>query len=285
MNPAQKNEESLLQLHKTFSVIDPIRRIDRTLLWAGVACLVMVPFSILFTVLDNRVLDGANVWIKPMKFQISVGIFLLTLAVMLPLAGTKFRKTTWGRTTVWMAVAMSAFEIFWITLQAARAERSHYNDENAFYNFMYVLMGIGAVLLSITPVSVAIASSLNRLKNNHDRIIRWAMCMGVVASLVGSVGIGTMLGGEPKHYPNPDEASNQTLPIVEWQAERGDLRIAHFVGLHAFQGIFVLGFLMSRCRIRLAYATIAVVTLAWIMCTLALAQIAINNQAPWAIFQ
>jgi uncharacterized membrane protein (DUF441 family) len=113
-----------------------LRQADRTLVVVGLVFLACVPLCTVLAPLDERMLDGSNVWLKPIKFQLSVGIFMLTLALMMPLAGGGFRTSRWGRGTVWIAFVTSAFEIAWITLRAGLGERSHYATDAVFGGFM-----------------------------------------------------------------------------------------------------------------------------------------------------
>jgi hypothetical protein len=64
------------------------------------------------------------------------------------------------RLLVAAALGASAFEIGYITLQAARGLASHYNVGDPFHGAMYTLMGVGAVTL--TAVSPALAVLLVR---------------------------------------------------------------------------------------------------------------------------
>ncbi|MEM1329125.1 MAG: hypothetical protein AAGG07_01050 [Planctomycetota bacterium] len=262
-----------------------VSQADRAVLRAGVAILCLVPISVAGALLDGRTLDGAQVWLKPLKFQISVGIYLLTLAIMISLATERFRRSIAGRATVWTAISTSLFEIAWITLQAARAERSHYATDTAFGQVMYALMGIGAVLLSLTPVVFAIAAWSSRSNDSSLRPLRWGVGLGAMVTLLGAAGVGILLGGSPDHYPEPgtDPAEDPRVALAGWSTTGGDLRIAHFVGLHAMQGIPLLSLLLLRIPHRVAIAILITIALAWAAAIVILAQLALSDHAPWPL--
>ena len=259
-----------------------LRGADRTLLATGLLFLLCAPASLALSIVDPRTLDGVNVWHKPLKFQVSVAVFLVTLACMAPFAGERFRRSRWGRGVVRVAVATSVFEIAWITLQAARGQRSHYNADSDFGAGMYGAMGVAAVLLSLTPVAVAVGAALNRRAPAAFGVVRFGMLLGAVASLVGAAGIGLMLGGQPAHYPGADEAAGARIPVVGWSTTGGDLRIAHFVGLHALQGLFGLALLLSlvRAPARPAKVALALAGAAWVGATIVLARLALDGVSP-----
>ena len=45
------------------------------------AMFALIPPSMAAYGLDTRTIDGINIWMKPLKFEVSVGVFLMTLAV------------------------------------------------------------------------------------------------------------------------------------------------------------------------------------------------------------
>lgn len=260
-----------------------LRDADRSLLWAAGAMAALAPVSLVLLVTDGRVLDGANVWAKPLKFQLSLAIFFATLALMVGLVAPRLRRGLWVRGAVWIAIGTGVFEIVWITLRAAMAERSHYATDTAFGTAMYVLMGIGAVLLSLTPLVVSVVLMCSRLASEPARVLRWGVCVGTFAGLVGTAWVGQQLGSNPAHYPSGAEDAASRLPVVGWSTERGDLRIAHFVGMHAMQGLFVLALLCAWRPGRWARAVLVVVGAAWVAATVLLARMAVRDESPFGL--
>ena len=261
-----------------------VGRADRTLVVVGLAILACVPVCAALAVFDARVLDGSNLWLKPLKFQISVGTFLLTLAVMVPLASEGFRRSWLGRAAVWTAICTSVFEIVWITLQAGLGQRSHYATDTAFGAMMYALMGIAAALLSLTPVMIALGAMWTNRRDPRLASARWGVALGSLIAFVGAAGIGVMLAGSPNHYPIDAQDQSSRIPIAGWSLERGDLRIAHFVGLHALQGLFTIGLIMTGVPIRWARAMLSIAALVWLVVILWLARTALEGASPFAWF-
>lgn len=256
---------------------------DRPLAYTGLAVLAAMPFTVLLALIDDRVLDGFNLWFKPLKFQASTAIYLLTLALMVPLTGAAFRRGWTGRATVWLAIATGVFEVAWITLRAGLGLRSHY-AESAFGSAMYVAMGVGAVILSLTCVVLAagalIAPGRLRLLVN----VRFGVAFGAAVAIIGAIGIGGMLSNHPAHYPTDANDAANRIPIVGWSLDRGDLRIAHFIGLHALQGLFALGLLLVRIPHRKAIPLLAVIAATWLSGVLWLATLANGGRSPFSVF-
>ncbi|KJV09292.1 hypothetical protein VZ95_12350, partial [Elstera litoralis] len=68
--------------------------------------------------LDDRHINDISVWIKPMKFQASLAIHLLTVALLLEFLQKEKR---FSRLVFWLSVVLittSLFEMIYITYQA-----------------------------------------------------------------------------------------------------------------------------------------------------------------------
>lgn len=208
--------------------------------------------------LDERALRGANVWLKPMKFAASIGLLALTTAWFaghLPATRRAGRAIDW---IVWLLIGAGSFELAYITLQAALGQGSHYNVGDAFHATMYGLMGLGAIMLTATQPMLAW-----QLYRHPDparpAAYRQAILIGLVLTFVLGAGVGGILSGQQP------PTGGQTLPLVGWALGGGDLRPAHFVGIHAGQLLPLFGFAVAALGLRRAKTWVWAATVLYVM--------------------
>ena len=190
--------------------------------------------------LDPRLLAGVGVWVKPMKFQLSLCVFLLTLALFYPLAGPGFRGSWAGRFVVWGPVLAAVFEVAYISLRAALGQASHFNIATPLAGLGYSLMGVGAVVL------VAAAGVLGWHVHRAGRAGAWpagvpsllgrATAWGLLMSgVLGFITGAAISGGGSSLVGSALGAGAAHVPLFGWSLQQGDLRVAHFLALHAMQ--------------------------------------------------
>ena len=105
--------------------------------------LAMVP-ALLALGLDERTLRGVGVWVKPLKFMASVGLFSISTAWFIGLLPVQRRDSLPVRVVVWTILLAGGFEVIYITLMASLGQASHYNFSNALHVALYSAMGAGA---------------------------------------------------------------------------------------------------------------------------------------------
>ena len=188
---------------------------------------------------DSRTLLGINVWVKPLKFALSGGIYILTSGFLITLYPFSKRK----KNIVNNIVSWTLFiEICIIVLQAARGVRSHYNQSSLFDGILFGLMGI---LISIVVfVMVFFIVETIRLKLNTPRHVQWGILLGWLVVFFGSWVGGQMIGQMAHNVGVPD--GGEGLPLLNWSTIAGDLRIAHFFGLHGIQIIPLFAVVLTK---------------------------------------
>jgi hypothetical protein len=200
---------ALLQRHRALAIFG-------ALMW-----LAMVP-TLLAWGLDDRALRGVSVWSKPLKFMFSVGLFSLCSAWfvgLLPEARRRDLPVTLAAATL---IGAGLFEVVYITLMAALGQASHFNYDRPLFVMMYLLMGVGA--LSMTATQLVFAAPI--VRHAAPGLLR----DGVVAGLLFTFLLGTAAGA-PLSAMRPPEGAG---PLWGWHLS-GDLRPAHFLGMHAQQ--------------------------------------------------
>jgi len=208
-----------------------------TLALYGMALLALSAVALTLQVVDPRLLDsGISVWVKPAKFFSSVGIFALTAAWFFGYIRPERRRSRPMRATVAMLIFAGTFELLWICWQAAHGLESHFNTGTPFYTMMYALMGIFAALLVGTTLPLAWEIACRPAKG-----LRPDLVVAVVVGLLLTFLLGGILGGYMSSQSGHSVGleGDRTL-LFGWNRSGGDLRIAHFFGIHAEQAIPIL---------------------------------------------
>ena len=189
--------------------------------------------------IDDRTLMGINVWIKPLKFTISGGIYLFTVGFLTTLYPFSKRKRNMVNNIVTWSLAI---EICIIVVQAARGVKSHYNQSNPVDGILFAVMGLLITIIVFTMVFFIIETL--RLRMNTSRPVQWAILMGWMVVVLGSYVGGQMIGQMAHNVGVAD--GGEGLPLLNWSTIAGDLRVAHFFGLHGIQIIPLFAWYLSK---------------------------------------
>jgi hypothetical protein len=201
--------------------------------WILAAVLILVaPF-------DSRTILGINPWIKPIKFSISIAIYVWTLAWFLRYLSGRRRAV---RIISWVVAITMVAEIVGITLQSARGVPSHFNIathlDAALFSAMGAMIGINTVLLIWVCVLFFV---------DHPDLpaaYLWGIRFGLLLLLLASFeGVFMVIHGS--HTVGAADGG-AGLPFVNWSRQHGDLRVMHFAGMHAFQVLPLAGYWMGR---------------------------------------
>jgi hypothetical protein len=209
-----------------------------------------IPFS-LGLWLDPRVITGAPAWLKPLKFAISTGVYTLTLAwVFTFLPDWRRTRRIIGAATI----AAMVIEVALIAMQAARGTTSHFNTATPFDRAVFAVMGL--VISTQTVMSVAVAIALWR-QRFADPALGWALRLGLAITILGASTGGLMVTPTKAQIADIKATGVMVrsgahtvggvdggpgLPMTGWSTQHGDIRVPHFIGLHAVQALplFVL---------------------------------------------
>ena len=211
-------------------VLSDARRGHPGLYWFAVAMVGLAAVLVVLAVVNPRTVTGANQWLKPLKFAISFTAYAGTLAWMLGQLRTRS-----FRSTGWIIVVASVIEMAIIAGQAARGRASHFNVDTREDMLLFAIMGATIVVLYLATVAVA----LRFLREpGSDRASGLAIRLGLLVGLVG-LGVGWIMIAFGSHAVGVADGG-PGLPLVGWSTTGGDLRIAHFVGMHALQALPLL---------------------------------------------
>jgi hypothetical protein len=200
---------------------------------------------------DSRHIAGVNAWLKPAKFGLSSAITCLTLARIASYLND------WPRIRKWASgvfAASIAVEIVVINLQAARGTTSHFNVSTPFDKSAFIIMGISICTLWFSMAAMTYALMRQKVDTASWQ---WALRLGLLLSLAGAAAGSLMLHQtlEQRQTTNSPAFGAHTvgapdggpaIPFLNWSTSHGDLRIPHFLGLHAMQAIPLIAWWLLR---------------------------------------
>jgi len=188
---------------------------------------------------DDRTLMGVNVWIKPIKFLISVGIYILTLGYLITFYPfSKLKKNIIRNIVAWSLLLENTI----VVTQAGRGVQSHYNMSTAIDGILFGMMGI-LIAINVTVMVFFVIETI-RLKLNVSKPMQWAILFAWIITVFGSWIGGQMIGQMAHNVGIVDGGPG--LPLVNWSTVAGDIRVAHFFGLHGLQIIPLIALIIQK---------------------------------------
>ncbi|MDQ4087904.1 MAG: hypothetical protein M3177_07855 [Pseudomonadota bacterium] len=240
---------------------------QRTLAAYGLALLALAVLTLVAQSVDARTLEsGVNIWVKPTKFFVSVGVFALTTAWFFGYVRPDRRRSRPMRAVVALTLIAGTFELAWISWQAAQALESHFNMTTIFHAVMYALMGVFSVLLIGTTLPLAWEIARRPAAGLRSEFVA-AVAIGLVLTFVLGTAAGAYMSAQAGHAVG---AQGGHVPFFGWNRSGGDLRIAHFLGVHAEQAIPLLAFTVAGLSTRARWAALAGGTALYVTLTLGL---------------
>ena len=228
---------------------------DRALRFTVLAHLALLPVLLLLAWLDPRQLMGANLWWKPVKFFISVIIYVATVRYLL--------RWTTGPALQWIgygiALTMIGENVF-IAMQAARGVRSHFNADSPADALVFSVMGVMILLNTLLLAWLFLWHCMHRIPTGAG--LRWGIRWGLATALVASAIGGVMVSHSAHTIGVPDGGPG--TPFLNWSRVAGDVRIAHFIGLHGLQALPLAGYLVDRSSSPRPWLLVAVAALSYL---------------------
>jgi hypothetical protein len=218
-----------------------LRNRNALLYYFGWVCGIGGVFCATMTQLDDTIVLGINAWIKPMKFFFSIWIFSWTMGWYMKLLEKQRKVKAYSI----MVVIVLIFEQIVITWQAANGRLSHFNIDKPLYSILFSLMGVA---ITILVVWTAYITYLFFKQKQFDAPIAylWGIRIGLVLFIIFSFEGGMMAAQLSHTVGAPD--GGEGLPVVNWSRQYGDLRVAHFFGMHSLQLLPLLGYFVFRKR-------------------------------------
>lgn len=235
--------------------ITTLEKRNKVLFWFGLINLITGIILIAFSVINPFEFAGVNAWFKPIKFAVSTTILAWSVGWYigyLP-SGKDIRICNW------IIVITLTFEVIYITWKASQG----FNQSTPFYTAMFALMGLAASIAALAVGYIGVKffrGNFPQLENYY----LWALRFGFVLFVVFCFQ-GFMMGAQLSHTVGAADGA-KGLPFFNWSRTFGDLRVAHFIGMHALQILPLTAyFILKNTKLTIAlgilYACLAVFVL------------------------
>lgn len=186
---------------------------------------------------------GINAFIKPMKFFISLAALAFTMGWHMIYLKKQRAVSLYN----WVFIIVFVFEMGVVLWQAANGRLSHFNISTRFYGMLFQWMGIAITIFTLWTLYIGIL--FFRQKDfppllPHGYI--WGIRLGIIWFVIFAFEGGHMAAQLAHTVGAPD--GGEGLPVLNWSKQHGDLRIAHFFGMHSLQILPLAGYYFAKTR-------------------------------------
>ena len=211
-----------------------LRERNAALFWYGAICLVFALLCLVLSATTTAQVNGVNAWIKPFKFAFSTTLFVWAMGWYMQYLPA-FDHRWYDRTII----LLLTFEIGYIAWRAYRGERSHFNVGTPIAATLWSMMALAITIVTVYTAYVGARFFTGELAPMPTHLL-WSIRAGIVLFVVFALE-GFLMGARMSHAVGGPEGT-QGLPLLHWSYTAGDLRAAHFIGMHALQVLPLLAY-------------------------------------------
>ncbi|MDI1255594.1 MAG: hypothetical protein PSV16_05795 [Flavobacterium sp.] len=222
-------------------LLEIIKYKNETIFIYGAACFLGALICYALTKYSATQIMGISGWIKPLKFFLSVGIFTWTMGFYLQYLENQKQVEIY----IWSMIVLFSIELILIVYQAAQGKMSHFNIATTKDSLIFNLMAIAITILMLHTLYIAVLF-FNQSKFNAPETMILTVKLSILITVLFAFE-GFAMGALLKHTIGSQDGS-PGLPLVNWSKTNGDLRVAHFFGIHALQIIPLVTYLFAKSK-------------------------------------
>lgn len=237
----------------------------RGLNWTAALSLGSTLIVLVLYAADPRELLGVPLWEKPLKFLISSTLYSATFSWLYSYVDKQQKLARWMGNLIG---ALLVVELVVIIGLAALGTTSHFNVSTPFHLAMWSVMAtaISAVWVATFILGASLWSA-PRMSADLRLAVRWALGLGLAGMGIAftmtppqaqQIQPETWAGIAGAHTVGAADGGTG-VPFFGWSTIAGDLRVSHFLGLHALQILPALALIVSVV-IASKYARLAIIT-------------------------
>lgn len=221
------------------SFLSTLRSRNTILYWFGLFCLIGGVFCVGLTLTTTQQVLGINAFIKPAKFFISIWLFNWTMGWFTGLLNQQRKVTVYS----WVVIVAMIIELVIITGQAALGKLSHFNITSSLDARLFDLMGLAITVLTIWTGYIGYLFFRYKPVATESSYL-WGIRLGILLFVIFAFEGFAMAARLSHTVGAPDGGPG--LPVTNWSTRYGDLRVAHFFGMHALQLLPLFGYYVAR---------------------------------------
>lgn len=219
--------------------IATLRNRNAVLYGFGLFCLLCSLVCLVLAGVTTTQVLGINAFIKPAKFFVSTGIFCWTMGWFTALLTQRRSVLIYS----WAVVVIMVFELSAVAGQAALGKLSHFNISSPFDGILFSLMGLAITVFTGWTAYIGYLFFRARPADVSPAYL-WGIRLGILLFVIFAFE-GFMMASRLRHtVGSPDGGPG--LPVVNWSTRYGDLRVAHFFGMHSLQLLPLFGYYLAR---------------------------------------
>lgn len=225
-------------LKRMLSLIQELKFRNEHLFYFGLFCFLLSLVFIVLTKTTSTEVQGLNAWVKPFKFAVSIGLFSWTMAWYCHYL-SDFNVAFFN----WSVIILFGFELFYISFQASKGQLSHFNFDTPLYSILYSFMGIAAVAVTLYTAYIGFLFFTHSFPSLPSHYV-WGIRLGILIFVIFSFE-GALMSLRVSHSVGAIN-DNSNWWIIGWSKTVGDLRVSHFIGMHALQILPLLSFYIFK---------------------------------------
>ncbi|WP_282608604.1 hypothetical protein [Pelagibius sp. Alg239-R121] len=212
---------------------------------AGLLMLLLMLPTLAAIAIDPRLHLGENIWIKPLKFEFALAVFLLTLAAFARWLPSGMTQKIWYRLFAAAVVFSALAEMVWIGGAAAMGTASHFNVSTPLLGSLYSLMGVFAAVITSASTLYGVQIWWNK-DSGLPPALSLSLASGLIMTLPLTLVTAGYLASNGGHFVGGSGTDAAGLAIMGWSRDGGDLRVPHFFALHAMHFVPLFGFVVGK---------------------------------------
>jgi len=212
---------------------------NNVLAWYGWLTLLGGIICLILSKTTSIQVNNINAFVKPAKFFLSTWILCFTMGWI----GYELHQPNVIKLYNIVTIVVMSFELIVITWQAANGRLSHFNIDKPYYSMLFSLMGLAITIFTLHTAYLGYL--FFKIDNLNKQIgYLWGIRLGIIFFVIFAFEGGVM-GAKLQHTVGAIDGS-EGIAFFNWSKHYGDLRIAHFLGMHSLQLLPLLGFYVFK---------------------------------------